>query len=70
MAHQREIILEIPEVIETTMTDEQTNHSFFQGKETRNKAMLKAKQVQMHKRNKAIKTKNILKEKTEGGQIM
>ena len=34
------------------MTEEQTSHSFFQGKETRLRAMLKAKNVQMHKRKK------------------
>eukprot|EP00972_Heterocapsa_arctica_P057197 8440027-Heterocapsa_arctica.AAC.1 len=37
------------------MTDEQTNHCFFQGNETRKKAMLKAKQIQMNKRNKAVR---------------
>eukprot|EP00972_Heterocapsa_arctica_P083313 12275869-Heterocapsa_arctica.AAC.1 len=37
------------------MTDEQTNHNFFNGKGTRKKAMLKAKQIQMHKETKTIK---------------
>eukprot|EP00972_Heterocapsa_arctica_P110800 16315670-Heterocapsa_arctica.AAC.1 len=33
------------------ITDEQTNHRFFNGKDVRKKAMLKAKQIQMHKKN-------------------
>eukprot|EP00972_Heterocapsa_arctica_P106166 15640253-Heterocapsa_arctica.AAC.1 len=37
------------------MTDEQTNRSFFNGKETRKKAMLKAKQIQMHNRANTMK---------------
>eukprot|EP00972_Heterocapsa_arctica_P004606 684000-Heterocapsa_arctica.AAC.1 len=39
------------------MTDEQSNHSLFNGKETRKKAMMKAKQIQMHKRAKTIKNR-------------
>eukprot|EP00972_Heterocapsa_arctica_P079398 11702179-Heterocapsa_arctica.AAC.1 len=44
-------------------TDEQTNHILFNGKKVRKKAMLKAKQIQMHKRaktNKAILDKDVI----------
>eukprot|EP00972_Heterocapsa_arctica_P007799 1136918-Heterocapsa_arctica.AAC.1 len=39
------------------MTEEQTNNSFFNGKEVRKKAMLKAQQTQMHKRAKTTKNR-------------
>eukprot|EP00972_Heterocapsa_arctica_P016693 2461648-Heterocapsa_arctica.AAC.1 len=56
-AHQNNVKFEIPatEIIrKEEMTDEQTNHSFFNGKETRKKATLKAKQIQTHTRAKTM----------------
>eukprot|EP00972_Heterocapsa_arctica_P068978 10193795-Heterocapsa_arctica.AAC.1 len=38
-------------------TEEQTNHSLFNGKEVRKKTMLKAKQIQSHKRIKTNKAR-------------
>eukprot|EP00972_Heterocapsa_arctica_P035296 5193630-Heterocapsa_arctica.AAC.2 len=59
-AHQKNNILYIPiaEVImNNEITDEQTNNSFFNGKEVRKKAMLKAQRIQMHKRAKTTKSR-------------
>ncbi len=55
-AHQESTIFEIPVITDRTIdiSDEQTNHSFFEGKETRKRAMLKAKQIQLGKQEKAV----------------
>eukprot|EP00972_Heterocapsa_arctica_P036587 5384620-Heterocapsa_arctica.AAC.1 len=58
-AHQDTMEFEIPKTAgrnyEDSLTEEQTSHSFFQGKETRLRAMLKAKHIQMYKREKTTK---------------
>jgi hypothetical protein len=60
-AHQEDIHFTLPYPQDTlcNTTDEQTNHCFFEGKETRKKAMLKAKNVQMDKfrKKEIIQTK-------------
>ena len=60
-AHQEDIhfTLPLPQDTLCNSTDEQTNHCFFEGKETRKKAMLKAKNVQMDKfrKKEIIQTK-------------
>eukprot|EP00972_Heterocapsa_arctica_P081597 12027993-Heterocapsa_arctica.AAC.1 len=45
------------ESINNKSTYEQTNRKFFNGKEVRKKTMLKAKQIQMHKRDKTAKAR-------------
>eukprot|EP00972_Heterocapsa_arctica_P018758 2773700-Heterocapsa_arctica.AAC.1 len=45
------------EIINNESTDEQTNHKLFNGKEVRKKAMLKAKQIQTHKREQIVKAR-------------
>eukprot|EP00972_Heterocapsa_arctica_P024469 3610749-Heterocapsa_arctica.AAC.1 len=59
-AHQKNKLSEVPiaEVImNNEITHEQTNNRFFHGKEVRKKTMLKAQQIQMHRRAKTTKSR-------------